>query len=32
MRSRVTDALEFDFNDDAIPTGVEMLVRCAIES
>jgi amidohydrolase len=22
---------EFDFNDDAIPTGVEMLVRCAIE-
>ena len=23
---------EFDFNDDAIPTGVEMLVRCAIES
>jgi amidohydrolase len=22
---------EFDFNDDAIPAGVEMLVRCAIE-
>ena len=23
---------EFDFNDDAIPAGIEMLVRCAIES
>ncbi len=23
---------EFDFNDDAIPTGIEMLVRCALES
>jgi amidohydrolase len=23
---------EFDFNDEAIPAGVEMLVRCAIES
>jgi len=23
---------EFDFNDEAIPAGIEMLVRCAIES
>lgn len=23
---------EFDFNDDALPTGIEMLVRCALEA